>query len=390
MTPEPYRGAISLGSSKYASSQQAAQFAAFPAATYLPSPAANGTTVTIATKDQVDSTASNSNDTVDTPAHNADAQLAMLQNEALKKRIDKHSASFAKSVLTTMQNTRQLLDLIRNSIKKESPTADSELATVENIWKELGKLNEAAVEARNALPAFLDKQKENMSLYHSSVVNETMRESQAELDLQHKKINIQHSLILEHQQSFQDYKEQMEVKLKELNELKEKTSRLTLDKGLFKKELEDTQQQLAQAQASRAEILIKADNLRKETVLLVAAKDTLAIEANILRKTISELQGKAKVDLQETSNRYEKVLTDKSEQILKEEAKCAKFNHLITQLQGNEASYKQEVDKLKALNKILKEKFNNIAQEHSEVFTVSPHLLHDSCCTQPPLYECSC
>ena len=194
--PENYRGAISLAGSKYASPQRRAQFEAFPLA--VSSPAAdNGT---IATKEQI--AASNGSTSTDLASYNSDAQLAMAQNEALKEQVDKHSASFVKSVSSAVNNTRHLLTLVRESIKKDSLTAASELATVDDIWKELEQLFEAAKEAKNALPTFLEKQKDNMSLYHNSVINETMRESQAELDLQHKKVNLQHSLILEHQQAF--------------------------------------------------------------------------------------------------------------------------------------------------------------------------------------------
>ena len=83
-----------------------------------------------------------------------------------------------------------------------------------------------------ALPQFMEQQKDNMSLYHSSVVNEVIRDSQEELNLQHKKVNLQHSLILEHQQAFLNFKEDTEPKVKERTELQERVSRLTLDKGM--------------------------------------------------------------------------------------------------------------------------------------------------------------
>jgi len=101
---EPYRGPISLAASKYASPQHKARAAVFPSA--FPSPSApkvatNGDSTAVATKEQL---AIN-----DAKAKlNADAQLAMAQNENLKKEVEMHSAKVTKSVSSAVANTRQV------------------------------------------------------------------------------------------------------------------------------------------------------------------------------------------------------------------------------------------------------------------------------------------
>lgn len=189
MAPEAYHGAISLGASKYASPMRKANFATFPSA--APSSAKPKVSGTIATMEQIAAIANGADTSTEVAPYNADAQLAITQNEALKEEVSKHSESFTKSVSSAVTNTRQLLSLLRESIKKDKSSSETELRTVDDLWNELERLFEATKEAKSALPKFMEKQKENMSLYHSSMMNETLGDTQEELKLQHKKVNIQ-------------------------------------------------------------------------------------------------------------------------------------------------------------------------------------------------------
>lgn len=186
-----YHGPISLAASKHASPVGKAGFAAFPSTAQAASPKRLSASNTIATKEQIVAVTDSPAIPEDMASYNADAQLAMAQNEALKEEVEKYTTTFTKSVSIAVTNTRQLLNLIRDSIKKDSPTAGSELSTIDKLWEELERLFEAAKEAKASLPKFIEKQKENMSLYHSSMINETIRDTQEELNLQHKKVNIQ-------------------------------------------------------------------------------------------------------------------------------------------------------------------------------------------------------
>jgi hypothetical protein len=47
------------------------------------------------------------------------------------------------------------------------------------LWVELEQIYEAAQGANSALPDFLEKQRNNMALYHGSAMNETYRDSQS-------------------------------------------------------------------------------------------------------------------------------------------------------------------------------------------------------------------
>jgi chromosome segregation ATPase len=363
--PDNYRGAVSLSASIYASPQRKAQFQAFPLAISSPV-AANGT---IATKEQI--AASNGSTSTDLSSYNSDAQLAMAQNEALKEQVDKHSASFNKSVYSAMNNTRDLLTLVRESIKKDSPTAASELATVHHIWVELERLSEAVKEAKNALPTFLEKQKDNMSLYHNSAINETMRESQAELDLQHKKINLQHSLILEHQQAFQDYKATTDPKLGQLKALEQQVSRLTLDKGLVKQQFTELQEELERFKFNKVEGIKKLEDLHKEINSLLTAKNSLSDETSTLRKALSELQDKIKVEQQQAIDRYDQEVRQKTEQIAKEEQKAADLQKLVSELKNRNCDTQNELNEQIKTNKAQQEKFDNLSRAHAKAFNVS-------------------
>jgi exonuclease VII large subunit len=157
------------------------------------------------------------------------AELAVEQGAALKKEVEQHTAKFSRAVSSAVENTRQLLNLLHEA----TPGAEE----VDNLWQELEQLFNAANEAKAALPEFMEKQRDNMSLYHSSMMNETIRETQQELNLQHKKVKTQHNLILEQQDAFLNYKANTSAQLKELESLQERVSRLTLEKGNFRTEV---------------------------------------------------------------------------------------------------------------------------------------------------------
>lgn len=210
-----------MGFSKYASpAKRKDPLAVAPA---IPHTASSTPDTTIATKEQHAVTKTVSEATP--PA----AELAVEQGAVLKKEVEQHTAKFSGAVSSAVMNTRQLLLHLREA----SPGADA----VDHLWQELEQLFKAANEARIALPQFMEKQRDNMSLYHSSMMNDTIRETQQELNLQHKKVNTQLNLILEQQDAFQSYKAQTAFKLKELDNLQERISRLTLEKGNFRTEV---------------------------------------------------------------------------------------------------------------------------------------------------------
>lgn len=341
-----------------------AQLASVP----LPVSSANSspTRNTIATKEQI--AATHHEPAVEMVAQKAVAELAIAQGNNLKEEVEKHSATFARTVSTTVTNTRELLELIRAALNKDDAPA---LKTVEDLWTELEQLFDAARQSKDALPDFMEKQRNNMALYHASLMNETYRESQEELNMQHKKVNLQHSLILEHQQGFQDYKEKTATKLKELEDLQERVSHLSLEKGKFRGEIDKYTKLLEQEQATKADDLKKVEGLQRELETLVNSKKQVQDETEALHKTISDLEKKTATVEQQTTDRYTAELKAKDDRLAKETPKTMSLNTLINSLKGDEGNSKKEVEKLRAELKNLNEKYTCMGAEHSQAFAVS-------------------
>jgi DNA repair exonuclease SbcCD ATPase subunit len=380
MAPQGYGGPTSLAFSKYASpSMSRALLVTVPAAVSSSIALPNNS---IATREQI--AASRDESAADAATHNSDAQLAAAQGTALKKEVDKYAAKFSQTLSSAITNTRRLLELIREAVRKEDPSA---LKAVDSLWVELEQLFAAATNTKDALPNFLEKQRNNMALYHSSMMNETYRESQDELNLQHKKVHLQHGLILEHQQAFQDYKAQTASKLKEIEELQERVSRLTLEKGHFRGEIDKYAKMLELEQVTKAEDLKKAEALQKELDTITTSKKQLLLEIENLQKTIGELHEKVWATEHDITARYATEIQAKSDMLDKESTKTANLNALINTLTVRESSAKQEVAKAKAENKTVTEKYNRMATEHSQTFSVRvPHEMR-ACALANGLYR---
>jgi chromosome segregation ATPase len=363
MAPQPYSGPASLTYSRYASpTMRKAQPFTVP-------PAVSSTSVPlnsiIATKEQI--AASLGDSSIGLETHTSDAQLAVAQGNALKEEVERYTAKFSRTVSSTVTTTRRLLETIREAVQKEDASA---LKTVDDLWTELEQLFEAADGTKEALPEFLEKQRNNMALYHASAMNETYRDSQSELNLQYKKVNLQHSLILEHQQAFQEHKAKTATKLAELEDLQERVSRLTLEKGNFRDEIDRYAQLLKKDQATRADDLKNADALHEELKTLVSSRKQLLSEVDGMQKTISDLQDKLQSTEKRITDRFTAEVKEKTDSLAKETAKTMNLTSLINTLKGHESSAKMEIEKVKAESKLLTEKYNRMAAEHSQAFTV--------------------
>jgi hypothetical protein len=187
MAPGQYQGPTDLASSKYASPSPAQRrAAALAAASAVSSPAAaapNPDNV-IATKEQI-AAINTAQTALDMAEDNADAQLAIAQGRNTKDEVEKHTAKLSSTISSTLANTHRLLELIRESM----PAADATDSPVDKLWTELEQLFAAASDAKAALPAFLEKQRNNMSLYHNSMMNEAVRDTQEELNISYKKVS---------------------------------------------------------------------------------------------------------------------------------------------------------------------------------------------------------
>lgn len=362
MSRAPYAGPIALGYSKYASPHFRKAALAVPSA--VSSIHSSSAKDVIATREQI--AATNDEAALDM-SRNSDAELAVASGDALKEEVDKHTAKFSRTVSATVTQTRRLLELIREALDKDDTSA---LKVVDDLWAELELLFEAAKGAKEALPEFLEKQRNNMALYHGALMNEAYSETQEELNMQYKKVNIQHGLILEHQQAFQDYKASTATKLKELDELRERVSRLTLEKGNFKDEIDKYAQLLDKEQSTKAEDLKKAEALQKELDTLTASKKQLLAEVEGLQKTIDDLQEKMQATEQQITDRFTAELKDKTDQLAKETTKSANLTAHLNGLEGQESNAKMEIAKLKADIELVNEKYDRVAAEHAQAFSV--------------------
>lgn len=354
MSSPDYDGPKALGFSRYAGpSQRQAQLAA---ASAVPITAISIPDTTIATKQQI---AADSAPEMTPPA----AELAVQQGTALKKQVEEHTLQFSRAVSSAVTNTRQLLTLLRET------TPGSE--ALDNLWGELEQLFEAVKNAEAALPEFMEKQRDNMSLYHSSMMNETIRETQDELNLQHKKVNTQHNLILEQQDAFQHYKAQTASKLQELESLQERVSRLTLEKGNFRTEVDKYKKLLEQEVARKDEEQKSANAVQKEFEALVSSKKQLQADNETLRKTTTDMLEQLKSTEQRVMTRFTKELEAKAEELQKETVKTASLSTLVNALKTGETSAKKELDKIKSENRLLSVNYTNQASEHAAAIAVS-------------------
>jgi len=144
-----------------------------------------------------------------------------------------------------------------------------------------------------------------------------------------------------------------------------------LEKGNFKDELDKYAQMLEMEQSTKAGDLKKADALQKEVEALTDSKEQLLAETEALQKTISDLQEKTQASEQQITDRFTGELKEKTEQLARETAKVANLNKAINGLKGNESNGKMEIDKLRSENKMVTEKYNRMAAEHAQAFSVS-------------------
>ncbi|KAF2014961.1 hypothetical protein BU24DRAFT_451876 [Aaosphaeria arxii CBS 175.79] len=346
---QPYPG-TGLSSSRHAPSPLRNEiFSTFPAA--VPT---RGQALTIAPKEQIE--------------YNPDAQLAIKQNLQLKDAVSGYLEEYNGFVSTMAEATHKLLTLIRESANSGGPTDKTAVEAMDKLWQELKRLFGKVQQVKDIMPNFLEQQKENMSLYHNSMMNENMHDVQEELNMQYKKVNIQHSLILEHQASFKRYKDQTEEKLQQLTELTERASRLNLEKGLFRAEIEKYQKQIEEIKSGGEKHSKETAELSKELNAIREAKSALEKDCDEARKAIAELKQRTEKGNQELRNVHSKELAEANTQL-----KNALFKHdtLKTHsatLEKKSADFEKEAKQKEEELNMAKDKFNNQSLEFSKLF----------------------
>ncbi|RMZ70472.1 hypothetical protein GMOD_00000564 [Pyrenophora seminiperda CCB06] len=358
---QPYSGPKALGFSKYAPQPNQFPFnTSFISTSTLPT--GPSTENVIATKEQIAASHTSSQHVSDTAQHGPDVELALAQDDVLKKEVEQNAAQLSGTVSDKLVNTRRLLELIRETC----PEVTDE--TINALWVELENLFSAVSHSQAALTGLLDKQRNNLGLYHASMMNETIRETQDELKIAHKKVNIQHNLIMQHQEVFQNYKAQTEKKLKDVEDLQERVSRLTLEKGNLRTEVDNYMQLLQQERSQIAENVLMTGGLQKELEMLVDSNKQLNSEIAILRKELENVYDKRGTAEPEVTDSFIAELKSTADLLAKETEKTKALDTMITKLKEAEDIALLTADKAKKENAALNIKYNNQTAEHSEAF----------------------
>jgi hypothetical protein len=164
----------------------------------------------------------------------------------------------------------QILILISDSIKQERPdTAVASLKAVESLRLEMQKLIGATRQAQGALPYFLEKQKENSNLMAGAKIQEAHHDIQRELDHKDKKIKLGEELVFGQQQAFKDVEAEADYKTAELQE---RLTRLHMELGLVRTELNTMNGQLEKAHEAEKDAVKVRDELKQKLATLVCAE----------------------------------------------------------------------------------------------------------------------
>lgn len=163
----------------------------------------------------------------------------------------------------------QILNLIREAVKLERPnTADVSLKVVESLQQEMDKLLSTAQQAQDALPNFFKKQEENSELVASARIHQAQQDIQEELDQKDKKNMLEQDLVYGQQQAPKDVDSDANHKN---TELQERLSRLNLELGLVRTQLDSQNVQVAKAKAAEndASKILEVMEQKLETLVSV-------------------------------------------------------------------------------------------------------------------------
>lgn len=158
-----------------------------------------------------------------------------------------------------------------------------------------------------------------------------------------------------------------------MESLQERVSRLTLEKGNLRTEVDKYTQLLEQERAAKAEELHRVDVLQKELEALMDAKKQLELEVDTLRKKLNDRQEETKTTQHEAEL---KSITDK---LTEETEKTTALEAMISSLAERERTARLDAEKANKENKALNEKYSNQSAERANAFTVRRALVSIVC-----------
>ncbi|KAF9739069.1 hypothetical protein PMIN02_003092 [Paraphaeosphaeria minitans] len=329
---QPYYGPIGMADSRYASPQRRKQVEALLAAD--PELQARKTAENIlALREQA-----------------ADNHfLVQCAGAQLEQDVTQHMHAVDQTVSTVVAKAHQIVNLISDAIKHERPDTAA-LKVVENLRQEVNKLVETTRQMQGALPYFLEKQKEDSDLVAGAKYYQAHQDIQLELDQKEKKIKLDQELVNGQQHALKDVEVDSSV---ENAEQQEHISRLQMDLGLVRSEMETQKDELKKAKAAEEDAAKMREVLEEKLETLIVSKRTLSAE----NENIKGLEAKLKA----AEDKVKEAAEDYENQLQKEQQKVAS-----TLRQADEA-YRREFDKVKAELKLQSDKYNNQSTAYAKM-----------------------
>lgn len=158
--------------------------------------------------------------------------------------------------------------------------------------------------------------------------------------------------------------------MKDLEDLNDRVSRLTLEKGNLRTEVESCNQLLGKERAIKDEALSKVNALQKEIETLVSSNKRLQTELDMLRKNQDDRPNQMKLIQQEVEQRFAAQLKAATDKLEDETKKTAALQATTTTLGEFERIAKLEAENVKNENKALSAKYDKQVAEHARAFTV--------------------
>ena len=158
--------------------------------------------------------------------------------------------------------------------------------------------------------------------------------------------------------------------MKDVETLEDHASRLTLEKGNLRTELDECLQQLEQERSQIAKYALKTESVQKELDILIGFNEQLNDEVTTLRKKLEEVHGRQDAAEQEITDRFSARLKSSADSLMKETNKIEALNAIVFQLKEAENTACLNADKAEKENVALQAKYKIQSAEHGTVFTV--------------------
>ena len=287
--------------------------------------------------------------------------------------------------------------MIRYMLQKDCPDkAEMSLKTTDQVWVEIQKLYQVIEKAKEAVPRFMEKGKENAGLFVAAKVQEAHKDQQV-LKSNEKRVELLHEQNVLQLQAFKDVEASHDLKNADLQE---RLTRTALELGLLRDELESRKHQLTVSKSAECDVAKLTEKLQKEVDLLVCIavelqSTTTLLTSNDQNKSVASLtadndrlhaalkDAEAKLKLSEEKvTECEKVEQDVSQKLEKQQHKSTALDMELKALRQTNDAVKGDLEKVKSEYKVISDKYKNQTGAFAKVSEVSIHSI------KLPLADC--